>query len=425
MKGNEQFIYMEKLKAAGLYGGELVSLTGALARRYNECLTMMGIAPTALVSFSVDAMGWSPEIAAEKKDNYYLNIGDANVNAIIISPNQQNKPAHMPSHSFDRDLMNAVFVAYGKEIRDITKDSALCLNFNQKIDSFYESFDLLRYDTVTVSFKLLDALDVKQVEQLFLIKKFNTGNAFIDRDLHKKIIKSAKTYGDLRARKLSLAPLSVKVKSFYTKSFGGVFILKDFIKDIMIFESEDEFNKAIKNENFDGLLFHKNHDELITTLVRHIILENDLKKALKTPRYNRIKKHIFARYIKTPEHSFKEILESHFLFLKYLNALKVDIRKKITGVELYFQKLIIDKSIKPKDFIDREFFKALHQPHSSLDEENKALIWKLLVKIAPIDPVHLFWYDKAEFYENYNLWSPTYKDWVIDCILENNKKHAL
>ena len=58
---------MEKLKAAGLFGGELVSLTGALARRYNECLAMMGISPTALSSFSVDAMGWSPEIAIEKK----------------------------------------------------------------------------------------------------------------------------------------------------------------------------------------------------------------------------------------------------------------------------------------------------------------------------------------------------------------------
>jgi hypothetical protein len=416
---------MEKLKVAGLFGGEVVSLTGALARRYNECLAMMGISPTALSNFSIDAMGWSPEIAIEKKDAYYLNIGDANVNAIIISPDQQNKPAHMPSHSFDRDLMNAVFVAYAKEIRDITKDSALCLHLDQKIDSFYESFDLLRYDTITVSFKLLNNLDLKQTEQRSLVKTFNTGNAFMDRELHSKIIDSAKTYGDLRARKLSLDPLSVKVKSFYTKSFGGVFILKDFIKDMMIFESQDEFNKAIKNETFDGLLFHKDHDELITTLVRHLILEGDLKKALRTPRYDRIKKHIFARYIENPEHSFKEILDSHFLFLKYLNALNIDIRKKITGVELYFQKLIIDKSIKPRDFIDLEFFKALHQPHSSLDEENKKLIWKLLVKIAPVDPVHLFWYDKAEFYKNYKLWSPTYKDWVIDCILENNKKHAL
>ena len=129
--------------------------------------------------------------------------------------------------------------------------------------------------------------------------------------------------------------------------------------------------------------------------------------------------------LKTQSILLKKILSSHFLFLKYLNALDLTQQKKINGFELYFQKLIIDKSIKPQDYIDREFFKALHRPHSSLDEENKALVWKLLVKIAPIDPVHLFWYDKAEFYKNYKLWSPTYKDWVIDCILENNKKHDL
>lgn len=284
---------MEKLKETGLFGGELVSLTGALARRYNESLAMMGIPPTALTNFSIDAMGWSPEIASEKKNNYYLNIGDANVNAIIISPDQENKPVYMPAHSFDRNLMNAVFVAYGKEIRDITKDAALCLHLDQKIDSFYESFDLLRYDTITVNFRLLNKLDVKQSEQLSLIRKFNSENNFMDRELHNKIIESAQTYGDLRDRKLSLEPLSVKVKSFYTKSFSGVFILRDFIKDIMIFESEAEFKKAIKNEAFDGLLFHKDHNELITTLVRHLILEGNLKKALRTPRYERIKKHIF------------------------------------------------------------------------------------------------------------------------------------
>lgn len=413
---------MEKLKEAGLYGGALVPLSGSLATRYNGCLAMLGVSPTKLSEFSIDAMGWSPEIAQEKKDNYYLNIGEANANAIIISPDQRHKPVHMPSHSFDRDLMNAVFVAYTNPIRDITKDSAICVNLDQRIDTFYESFDLLRYGKITVSFKLLNDLDKKKEEQQELINKFHKANAFMDRQIHKELLDSAKKHGDLRDRKLKLEPLTLEVSSFYTRAFGGVFVLKNFIKDIMIFETMETFNQAIKNDTYDVLLFHKDHDELIETLVSHLILEGDLKKAIKTPRYQRIKKHIFSQHVEQPEHSFNEILDSHFLFLKYLNGLDIEVQKKINGAELYFKKLIIDKNLKIEDYIDSDYYKSLHRPHSSLDEEQVDLIWKLLVKIVPKDPVHLYWYDKAEFYENYASWSPSYKDWVIDRILENNKK---
>ena len=124
---------MKKLREAGLFGGALVTLSGSLAKRYNACLAMLGVTPTKLKTFSIDGMGWSPEVAVEKKENYYLNTGEANVNAIIISPDQKGKPAHMPSHSFDRDVMEAVFAAYGSEIRDITKDSALVLHLDQHL----------------------------------------------------------------------------------------------------------------------------------------------------------------------------------------------------------------------------------------------------------------------------------------------------
>lgn len=416
---------MEKLKAAGLFGGALVRVSGSLATRYNECLALLGVSPTKLTNFSVDAMGWSPEISEEKKEKYYLNTGEANTNAIIISPEQHGKPVHMPSHSFDRDLMNAVFVAYEKPIRDITKDSAICVQLDQKIDAFHEAFDLLQYGTIVVNFQILNELDVKQQEQEVLVTEFQKGNNFIDRNFHKKIIASSKKYGDLRKRKLVLEPLSLKVSSFYTKAFGGVFVLKDFIKEIMIFESLEVFNQAIKNDSVDVLLFHKDHDELIDTLVKHLVLEENLKKSIKTPRYERIKRHLLSAHLTDPEHSYKEILSSHFLFLKYLNELDEALQKKITGAELYVQKRVIDKSIKEEDYIDEAFLKALQRPHSSLQEEHKDLIWKLLTKISPIDPVHLYWYDKATFYEVYQAWDPGYREWVIDRILKNNEKTSV
>ncbi|MEP0265865.1 DUF6638 family protein [Dokdonia sp.] len=411
---------MKKLKEAGLFRGALVPVSGSLAQRYNDCLAMLGVSPTSLTNFAIDAMGWSPEIAIEKGDNYYLNMGEANTNAIIISPEQRYKPVQMPSHSFDRDLMEAVFTANVRTIRDITKDAAICVHIDQKIDAFYDPFDLLRYDTITVTFDLLDQLDEKQAAQNELITEFQKGNNFINRELHKKLITSAKTFGDLRHRKLAIDPMQLKVSSFYTRAFGGVFVLKDFITDIMIFEDKAVYDKAIADTGHDVTLFHKDHDELMDTLTSHLVIDGDLKKASKSKRFDRIKKHRFVKASSETTHPYTEILDSHFLFKKYVTQLDIDIQKQLNGVELFFQKSIINKEIKQEEYIDTVYYKALHQPHSSLEEEQADLIWKLLIKIQPNDPLHLYWYDKAQFYEAYTTWPETYKDWVIQLIQEEN-----
>ncbi len=415
---------MKELRAAGLFGGALVTLSGSLAKRYNKCLAMLGVKPTALKTFSIDGMGWSPELAVEKKNNYYLNTGEANVNAIIISPDQKGKAVHMPSHSFDRDVMEAVFAAYGREIRDITKDSALVLSLDQQIDAFFEPFDLLRYNEIKVTFSLLDDLDKKQMEQQAFVNLFNRANNFIDREVHEQLLNSAKKYGDLRSRKLQLEPIKLKVGSFYTRAFGGVFVFKEFINKILVFEDEKVFKAAINDTAHKVLMFHKNHDEIFEALVKNLILQKDFKRELRTPRYERIKKHVFMEHATGLEHPINEILDSHFLFKKYLNKLPIAIQKKIAGVELYYQRLIVDKNLKLEDYVDEDFVKILHRPHSSLTSEEEELVWKLLSKITPKDPVHLYWYDKEQFYNLYPQWKPGYKNWVIAKILENNKKQG-
>jgi hypothetical protein len=415
---------MDKLKAAGLYGRELVAVSGSLAKRYNGCLAMLGVEPTALERFHIDGIGWSPEIAEEKSNPYYLNIGEANSNAIIVSPDQEGNPVHMPFHSFDRDIMTTVFTAYAKEIRDITKDSAICIHLDQNIDTYYEPFDLLRYNQLTLSFRILNDLGRKQQEQLELVEEFNIGNNFINREIHNKLLDSAKKFGDLRNRKLELDPLKLKIRSFYTKAFGGVFVLRDFINDIIVFESEEAFNNAIKDTVHDVTLFHIHHNELTATLVNHLIAEFDIKKAAKTKRYERIKNHLFVQELKKCKHPWTEVLDSPMLFKRYLNELDVETKKRLMSVELYNQRKIVERELKMDDVVDPIYMKALLKPHSSLEEEHKELIWKLLTKIVPVDPLHLYWYDKKQFYETFLTWPESYQDWVIDRIRKNNLNDA-
>ena len=156
---------MQKLKQANLYRSELIPVSGKLVERYNKCLVKLGFTPTKLTSFFIDGVGYSPEIAEEKGSTMYLNNGEANPHAIIISPLQKGKPVYSPFHSFDKEMMQQVFRIHGDKINDITRDSAICLDFDQNIDAFYEPLDVLKYDKVSINFHLIDNLNKVQKEE--------------------------------------------------------------------------------------------------------------------------------------------------------------------------------------------------------------------------------------------------------------------
>ena len=407
---------MQKLKAANLYHSELIPINGKLVERYNQCLIKMGFTPTQLTSFSIDGMGWSPEIAEEKKDVHYLNHGESNQHAIIITPLQYDKPVFFPFHTFDRDVMLEIFKVHGQRINDITRDCAICVDFDQGIAAFYEPLDVLKYDKISVNFRLINDLDVKQNEQIQLIEQFKTGHNFIDEKLHQKLLQSAKTYGDLRERKLTLHALNFSTDSFYTKAFGGMYVLRDFITPIVVFEDDKWYKEAIKDTTYDVLIYHISQPELMDKLRDHVIVEYDLEEVVKTDRYDRVKKWIFSLALSNVQHPIKDILNDAMLFKSYLNKLDIETRKKVMSVDIYLEKLEVSNQFKIADIVEPQLFTALHEPHSSLENKHKDLIWQLLVNIAPIDILHLYWYDKEQFYTTYDTWDESLKEWVIETI---------
>ena len=410
---------MNKLKQENLYRSELIPISGKLVERYNKCLVKLGFTETKLKAFHIDGIGWSPEIAEEKGENHYLNNGDANPHGIIISPLQKGKPVYLPFHTFDRDLMKYVFKVHGEKIKDITRDSAICLDFDQGIDVFYEPLDVLKYDTIRINFHLMNNLYHQQKEQLELIKTFNRSTNFIDETIHQQLLNSAKAYGDLRHRNLNLHELQFTTDSFYTRAFGGVFVLRDFITPIVVFEDEKWHKEAIKDTNYDVLIYHIQQPELMDKLRDHVIIEYDLEKVVKTTRYERIKKFEMALYLKKTQHPIKDILNDPILYKSYLNKLDMESRKKVMSVERYLEKLETSNQYKIGDIVDLKLFEALHQPHSSLDVKHQDLIWKLLINISSKDILFWYWYDKESFYSSFKTWDDSLKDWTIETIRNN------
>ncbi|MFD1613832.1 DUF6638 family protein [Gelatiniphilus marinus] len=410
---------MQKLKQAKLYRNELIPVSGKLVERYNKCLVKLGFTKTKLKTFSIDGMGWSPEIAEEKKELHYLNNGDANPHGIIITPLQKGKPVYVPFHTFDRDIMKFVFKIHESKINDITRDCAICLDFDQNIDAFYEPLDVLKYKIISISFHLINDLDKIKAQQLELIETFNRGNNFIDETIHQQLLESAKKHGDLRNRDLDLHELQFTTDSFYTKAFGGVYVLRDFIKPIVVFEDEKWHKEAIKNVSYDVLIYHIHQPELMDKLRDHVIIEYDLEAVVKTKRYERIKKFEMFQAIKKPQHPIKNILNDPLLYKSYLNKLDIETRKKVMSVERYLEKIETSNQFKIADIVDVKLFEALHQPHSSLEGKHQDLIWMLLVNVAPKDVLYLYWYDKEAFYNSFKTWDDSFKDWVIETIGNN------
>ncbi|WP_452226997.1 DUF6638 family protein [Lacinutrix cladophorae] len=410
---------MQKLKNANLYQSELIPISGKLVERYNKCLVKLGFDATALTSFSIDGIGWSPEIAEEKKNMHYLNHGDANPHGIIISPLQKGKPVYIPYHTFDREMMKFVFNTYESKINDITRDCAICLDFDQNIDAFYEPLDVLKYDTVSINFHLINELYHVQKEQFQLIEKFKEGNNFIDEDLQQQLLDSAKTYGDLRHRDLELPPIDFKTSSFYTRALGGVYVLRDFISEIVVFEDLKTYKEAIKDTIHEVIIFHIEQPELMDKLRDHVIVECDLEKVIQKAQYQRVKKMMLYQELKETKHPIKDVLDDNVLFRRYLNTIDATALKRVNGVEIYLEKIERSNTFKIHDLVNQKFYDALHQPHSSLNAKHQDLIWKLLINVSPKDVLFLYWYDKEAFYKAYQTYSDSMKDWVIETISNN------
>jgi len=258
-----------------------------------------------------------------------------------------------------------------------------------------------------------------QEEQLQLVKKFNHGNNFVDEAIHQELLESAKKHGDLRHRKLYLKPIVYQTNSFFTKAFGGVYVLRDFISPIVIFEDKKTHKEAIKDTIHDVLIYHISQPELMDKLKDHLIIECSLDEVVKATRYERIKKVMLFSELKKAEHSIKDILNDKVLFRRYLNLIDANALKRVTGVEIYLERLERSNAFKIHDLVDEHFYFALHQPHSSLNVKQHDLIWKLLVNVSPKDVLFLYWYDKEQFYKSYETWDESFQDWVIETISNN------
>ena len=103
-----------------MYGGLLPVNQPHMVARYNAALKALGLRETKLKSFSVDATGYSPEIASELDDEFYLDPHGVNRRFIILNPDQGSLPVTNINFSYTTDLVHAFFEENEEALKVLT-----------------------------------------------------------------------------------------------------------------------------------------------------------------------------------------------------------------------------------------------------------------------------------------------------------------
>ncbi len=413
---------MQRLIENGLFGSGLISLkTPEMIARYNATLKSLGIKPTALKQFSIDGVGWSPEIAHEQGDNLYLSHGIANHLAIIATPDQANMPIHFPFTSYDRRMMQVYFEHFSQEIADLTGSVFIFLDIDQEMVNFESPMDLLLIDHIVIRSKAGNLIEASRKQQK-LVERFNAdNNAWFDQKLRQEIISSSQKYGDLRFRRINIPDMKFDdLRYFYTRAFNGVFVFRGLgdgeHHSILVMEDEDQY-KSIKR-NGHGT-YHLGDPKIIEKLMSHGLIEIDLEWYKDNP--DELRKKRGALTLNAICANFTDIDYFETTSPQRKGLIK-DLGDKMPKVFFHLQRLVKQLTLGqvPKlSNLPDSLKPILIHPANSLTGSDREVVWQLICKICPLEVLRLYISDKDLFFRQYQTWPEAQKNWAVNFLKEN------
>lgn len=414
---------MQKLIESGVYGKGLILISSPkMVERYNQCLESIGIEPTELTEFTIDGIGWSPQIAIEKENNFYLSHGGANQYAVIVSPKQYKKPVYLPYYSFFRMLMKEVFDRYKDEIADITKDSAIWLEIDQEISHYSNPMDLLSFEEITVQIHTSNGLMTAGQKQKELINQLSINDGWFNPELRQKLVDSSEKYGDFRKRKTRMNSFEYdEWNTFYTHAFNGMYIIRQplpFNEQIVILEDKNlakELGKPIEN------LFCVTDIPLLVSLARKGIVELDWNYYRENSKSIHFKKEqILVNVIAEHCPDVDIVALNDAQKKRYIVQLSSSLPQEFFDLERLEREIDNGKTPDINSYSDN-IYKMLMHPATDIPQSIREVLWRLITEIKTFDVFTLYIYNKNKFFKLYQQWPTSKQKWVVEMI-ENHYK---
>ena len=410
---------------SGLFGKGLVTIdTRKGCTMYNAALENLGIEPTKLTKFSVDGIGWSPEIAAERGNSAYLGFGPANRVAIIVTPEQDRKPIFLPTYSFKRRLMQNFFARSMREIADITQDACVCVEFENNMLDYQSPKDILYLEDVTVVASagtlIEDAARQKDLVAQFMSPELGRDGPRHIRQLCQGIIESAQAHGDLRRRRLEIPPLKFSlIGNFWSRAFGGVFVLRAGAESILIVEDDQWLHKVEpeRGERYKAYALSE-RDAVLKRLLDEDLLTLNLKRYREDPgaleELDRLERYLTVEALCAIDPEC-DLLVSSTKQKGMLTAHKGQVPPVLIDLQRFRRSIASDVGGKLKPKVTEALALLLMRPNERLDlDQYQRILWMLLQRLQenPPDILTLYTHDKERFFALFDTWPPAKKRWA-------------
>ena len=409
---------MKLLISSGLYGRGLVPVnTPQMVARYNACLEAVGQEPTKLETFSIDAVGWSPEVAEEKGHMDYLSLGAANRFAIVLTPEQSGLPVYRPVHSFDRIVMEKFFMTAKSQVADLTGRTGLWLDFSHELTRFASPLDLLTVEWVNIATHDAAGIMHAAVEQRQYAAAFMESDTdWADKKVREKIISSATMHGDLRFRSAVIPEIKfTDVRSFYSRAFGGTYIFRDIAKSAQVLLMEDIKQLPHSSKH---VVTHPLKDEMLTEYLEvEDIVDIPLgwyKQQAGLASLERLREYLFADayYAAGEEQNLLDLTPGQQKSWLAANEGKVD------PLIFELERLTLDlrQGVSVKELKLSPKLRALLM-HPSKEAQKyeivERVVWHLIARLAPYDIERLFERNRVHFYLLYSNWPLAKRQWAV------------
>jgi len=128
------------------WDGPLFPVKGHLAERYALALQHIAKLDCPLKEFSIDRMGWSPQLAATLGDDYLG--GDALRYAIILSPDQSTAPPVRRRFSYEAALIEDVYLGARATLLSLVESEPVIVEMDNGVTFCRVAADLLGISAV-------------------------------------------------------------------------------------------------------------------------------------------------------------------------------------------------------------------------------------------------------------------------------------
>ena len=211
-----------------IYGRLLPIEEKHLIDRYNKALKAFGLKPTKRNSFEIDRTGFSPQIAEELDDPFYLDPNEVNRRFIILTPSQVDLPVVHTAFSNTSQLIYEFMTKNSRAIDALTIKDVIYGEIEDSVSKVENIEDLLSINQV--EFRVLSAEDVlgKASELGTLVDRLKQEpDAWRDNQMLERMVELAKVTGDIRENALVPDQVIFRHNAFWTSHFGGLYVFID------------------------------------------------------------------------------------------------------------------------------------------------------------------------------------------------------